>query len=128
MNYLVDSEAFIWWNIQPEALSARVNTLLADRHHVLWLSLASVWEMQIKTQLGKLILPAPLPTLIQQQREVNQFQLLAIELPHIFELSVLPQHHKDPFDRLMVAQERVENLPFITNDPQIQKYPVTTVW
>ena len=92
------------------------------------LSVASVWEIQIKHQLGKLALKMPLPEIIQKQREQNQIDLMPIELPHIYGLANLPDHHKDPFDRLLIAQAMIEGLTLLTNDPHIAQYPVTSIW
>ncbi len=83
--------------------------------------------MQIKAQLGKLTLPAPLDQLIAMQR-ANGLRILHIRLAHIFALEALPSIHRDPFDRLLVAQAQAETLELVTEDPNIQKYPVGIYW
>jgi PIN domain nuclease of toxin-antitoxin system len=93
----------------------------------LMLSVASIWEMQIKNQLGKLQLRVPLPEIIREQRE-NGIEILPIEPAHIFTLDSLPGHHKDPFDRLLIAQAIVEDAVLLTADPLIQQYPIKTEW
>ncbi|CAG0997147.1 hypothetical protein ANRL4_02860 [Anaerolineae bacterium] len=128
MNYLLDTHAFIWLNGSPSRLSPRVTALCSDPAHTLWLSLVSVWEMQIKLRLGKLRLPAPLPTIISSQQTTNRIQLLSIELPHILMLDLLPDHHKDPFDRLLITQAQRESFILITNDPLIARYSVAVLW
>lgn len=128
MRLLLDTQAFIWASIEPNNLSTNVAGLILDRSNTLLLSIASVWEMQIKIQLGKLDLTRPLPQAIQKQQQINGIQLLPIEIGHVFELSALPDHHKDPFDRLIIAQARIENIPLITSDLKIQQYPVATIW
>ena len=128
MKYLLDTHAFLWWDMQSSRLSARVFALLQDKSNILRLSVASVWEMQIKLQLGKLKPSAPLAEILKKQRETNQIELLPIEVTHIWGLSSLPSHHKDPFDRLLIAQANVEGFTLITDDPFIAPYPVKVIW
>jgi len=128
MRYLLDTHAFLWWDMQSSQLSPTAFALCSDSSNDLLLSLASVWEMQIKQQLGKLRLSAPLGEIIEKQRSTNGIQLLPIELSHILGLSDLPEHHKDPFDRLLITQANVERLTLISNDPLIAQYPVQVVW
>lgn len=128
MNYLLDTHTFIWMDSKSPDLSERARLLIADLEHVLFLSLASVWEMQIKAQLGKLNLRVALPDILRDQQITNDIQLLSITLDHILELKNLPDHHKDPFDRLLVAQSNIEQMPIISRDTQIAKYPVNVIW
>jgi PIN domain nuclease of toxin-antitoxin system len=92
------------------------------------LSIASLWEMQLKTQLGKLHFNLPLSQLIEDQQRVNGLQLLPIEPDHIYALGQLPYHHKDPFDRLLIAQALTENLPMVSADPVFKDYSVQIIW
>ena len=128
MRYLLDTHAFLWWDTNSAKLSSHVFNLMQDKNNTLYLSLVSIWEMQIKSQLGKLKLPDNLETIIDRQQRENRIQLLAIGTQHVFALTGLPNHHKDPFDRLLIAQARVENLSLITRDAKIATYPVTVVW
>ena len=128
MRVLLDTHAFIWWNTSSSKLSSQALTLFQSEQDTLLLSLASVWEMQIKVQLGKLSLPAPLSVILSKQQAVNAIQLFPIALGHILELSALPDLHRDPFDRLLVAQARVENIAILTNDTLISQYPVSVIW
>ncbi len=128
MKYLLDTHTLIWLDSEPEKLSSKAIELCADRTNRLLLSIANVWEMQIKIQLGKLTLPDRLANIIATQQATNGIQLLPIELPHIFELATLPNYHKDPFDRLLIAQARVEKAVLITSDQQFARYPVSVVW
>lgn len=84
--------------------------------------------MQIKLQTGKLTLNLPLPELIETERQANDLQILAIELPHIYALEGLPNHHRDPFDRVLVAQAIVENIPLVSIDAVFDAYPVNKLW
>jgi len=128
MKLLLDTHVFIWWDSEPSKLSQHALALCQDRANELLLSMASVWEMQIKFQLGKLDLAVPLDKLIQRQQELNGVEMLPITLQHVLALHNLPQHHRDPFDRLLVAQSNVENVRLVTNDPMIVKYPVQWIF
>jgi PIN domain nuclease of toxin-antitoxin system len=128
MKYLLDTHTFIWFDNDPGKLSVKIAALCSDKTNQLLLSIASVWEMQIKLQIGKLTLPAPLENLVRDQQATNGIQLLPIDLSHILELAFLADHHKDPFDRLLIAQSRIEQATLITDDPQIAKYAVNVVW
>lgn len=125
---LLDTHTFIWMDSSPQRLSSRVASICQDSDNTLLLSIASIWEIQIKILLGKLTLPTSLSELVQNQIAVNKVRLLPIELKHILRLDGLPNHHKDPFDRLLIAQVLVEQAVFLSNDPQNAAYPVTVVW
>jgi PIN domain nuclease of toxin-antitoxin system len=128
MKYLLDTHVFIWLDNDPGKLSKKVSEICAEPSNILLLSMASVWEMQIKTQLGKLKLPAPLPQIVQNQLKTNRILLLPIELSHVFALANLSSHHKDPFDRLLIAQAVVAGAVLVTDDAQIGQYSVPTIW
>ncbi|OKH39658.1 twitching motility protein PilT [[Phormidium ambiguum] IAM M-71] len=128
MNLLLDTHVFIWLSLTPERLSERVTDLLMDETNLWFLSLVSIWEMQIKRQLGKLSLNLPLPELIASQQQTNGLQLLPIELNHIFTLENLPQFHRDPFDRLLIAQAITEQIPLLSIDTVFDHYPVQRLW
>lgn len=103
MKLLLDTHAFIWWDSEPAKPSPQVLSLCQDRQNTLFLSAASVWEMQIKLQMGKLKLTLPLAELIESQQQTNNLQILPVLLTHVLALEHLPAHHKDPFDRLLIA-------------------------
>ncbi len=128
MRFLLDTHTFIWWTGEPDKLSARVLELLQNPEHSFFLSLVSVWEMQIKVQLGKLTLELPLPDLIAAQLEQNSFELLPIRLEHILRLSALEPHHKDPFDRLLIVQAQTETMTLLSRDPVFGSYDVDVAW
>ena len=123
MRLLLDTHAFIWWDGEPNRLSARVRTLCADPANELFFSVASAWEMQIKMQLGKLALRMPLQYVIERQVQ-DGLRVLDVSLPHIFELQHLPPHHGDPFDRMIVAQALAHDLTLVSSDRNIRKYGV----
>ncbi|MBV6624158.1 MAG: type II toxin-antitoxin system VapC family toxin [Rivularia sp. (in: Bacteria)] len=128
MKILLDSHVLIWWASSSEKLSKKVYDLINDTSNTLLFSIASVWEMQIKLQLGKLNLNSTLPTLINNQQRVNNLQILPVELTHIYALNNLPSHHKDPFDRLLIAQAIVEQIPLASIDEVFDNYPIQRLW
>lgn len=118
----------IWWDSDPAKLSPKVLALCKDRANILLLSVTSVWEMQIKLQLGKLRLRKPLTQMIQRQRQINNIEVLPVLLTHVLALGSLPNYHKDPFDRLLICQANIESAVLVSKDPMFQKYPVRLVW
>lgn len=127
MRYLLDTQVFIWWDSDPARLPAHALAALNNPNRTLVLSMASVWEMQIKVQLGKLNLRTKLETLINDQR-LDGLVILNIELEHIYGLSRLPQLHRDPFDRLIIAQAIVDQLALMTSDDKFTLYNIPSLW
>lgn len=127
MRFLLDTQIFIWWDSEPEKLPARYSALFEDPSHTVVLSIASVWEMQIKAQLGKLDLNRPLNEIVVDQQRSNLLQLLPIELRHVLALQQLPLYHKDPFDRLIIAQAFSEQLTLLSVDAIFTQYPVALI-
>lgn len=128
MQLLLDTHSFIWWSINSEKLSLTVQDLLFDRNNRLFLSVASVWEMQIKLQLGKLQLNPSLQELIKNQITINNLEILSIDLAHIWTLPTLIHYHKDPFDRLLISQSITEIMPILSVDEIFDLYPVQRIW
>ena len=128
MKLLLDTHTFIWWDSEPQQLSARVRAQIEDPANELVFSVATVWEMQIKVQLGKLKLKVALPELLATQQQTNRLQILPIMLAHVLELGKLPAHHKDPFDRLLIAQAVSESATLVSHDPVFQRYSVSLLW
>ncbi|MDP9360166.1 MAG: type II toxin-antitoxin system VapC family toxin [Acidobacteriota bacterium] len=128
MKLLLDTHAFLWWIRDDESLGARARKTIAnDRNHC-FLSMASCWEMAIKKSLGKLEIPEPVDAFVAEQLAANRFTLLSIDLRHVSHVSRLAFHHRDPFDRLMVAQAREEGLAIASADPIFHKYGIERVW
>lgn len=127
MKLLLDTHAFIWWDSDQSRLSAAALAAIRDPANEVLLSVVSVWEMQIKSQLGKLPLAQPLPVIIAQQ-QTNGVKVLDITLPHVLAVESLPAIHKDPFDRLLVAQANIEGATLITSDRIFSQYPVQILW
>ena len=128
MNILLDTHAFIWWDADSTNLSSAAYQLIKDDENTAYLSVVSVWEIRIKTQLGKLSIRKPLDEIVRIQRETNAFQILAVTLDHALKVGDLPLHHKDPFDRMLAAQAIVEDYTFITKDAVFMQYPVKVMW
>jgi PIN domain nuclease of toxin-antitoxin system len=128
MRLLLDTHTFIWWDSEPAKLSAQALALCQDQQNSLLLSVASVWEMQIKLQLGKLKLTLPLSEIIENQQQTNHLEILPVLLSHVLAVQHLPAHHKDPFDRLLIAQANVEDIIIVSNDPMFPKYTNKVLW
>ena len=109
-------------------LSAAARSLIEDRANEKFVSVASLWEIAIKVSIGKLALSAPFGVLIPQQLSLNGFELLNIEIEHAAMVATLPFHHRDPFDRLLIAQAAVENMSVVSIDTVFDAYSVTRVW
>jgi PIN domain nuclease of toxin-antitoxin system len=125
---LIDTHVLIWVILNPEKLSSSVTRLFSDRKNDIYLSLVSIWEIQIKQQLGKLNFDLPLAELIESQQKVNDLKLLSITPEHIYALESLPHHHRDPFDRLLISQALYENMPILSVDIAFDAYPVQRIW
>jgi PIN domain nuclease of toxin-antitoxin system len=125
---LLDTHTFIWWDSAPSDLSATALALCSDAGNQLVLSVASLWEIQIKRQLGKLNLRMPLGEIVAHQQETNGVTLLAIGQAHVLALDQLPAHHRDPFDRMLVAQALVEGATLVSADSVLKSYPIQVQW
>jgi PIN domain nuclease of toxin-antitoxin system len=128
MMLLMDTHTFIWYVTDNYRLSNQVLELMNNENNQIFLSMASVWEMGIKNGLGKLTFNLPFETFIQQQLAINDFTVLNIEISHISAVSQLPLHHRDPFDRMLIAQGIVENMPVLSADTIFDAYPIQRLW
>ncbi len=128
MKALLDTHTFLWWISNDPQLSLRARQVIADSATDLFLSVASGWEIAIKSHLGKLRLPPDLQGFVAEQVRVNEIQVLPIEMMHVLHVHTLPDYHRDPFDRLLVAQSQLEKMPILTGDAQIGRYAVAVIW
>lgn len=128
MRYLLDTHTLLWLDAQPDNLSTQAAHIMAAPTNQLFVSLASIWEIQIKSQLGKLDLRVSLEEIIQQQQRVNDVTVFPLNVQHVLRLDALPYLHRDPFDRILIAQALVEDLTIITADSRIAQYPVPVIW
>jgi PIN domain nuclease of toxin-antitoxin system len=122
--WLLDTHTLLWWLTDDPALSTRARDALADPTHEPLVSAASVWEIAIKRSLGKLTAPDDLPDRIAE----HGFGWLPVNAAHAWQVRDLPAHHRDPFDRLIIAQAVVERLPVITIDARFGEYGVQVHW
>ena len=128
MKLLFDTHAFIWWDGEQSKLSAAALAACQSPANSLHLSLASVWELQIKTQLGKLALRLSRADVLRDQQQQNGLVLEQVTLEDILALSALPTLHRDPFDRLIIAQTNRGGFHLVSHDPEIARYPVAVLW
>ena len=128
MRLLLDTHAFLWFIIGSANLSANARARIEDPSSDRLLSAASLWEIAIKTSLGKLTLSAPFDELFPAQLNLNGIELLSIKVDHLSALATLPFHHRDPFDRLIIAQTIVEKIPVVSIDAAFDAYGVTRNW
>lgn len=128
MKALLDTHTFLWWITDQPQLPPGVHNIIENTENALFVSAASGWEIIIKFQLGRLLLPEEPESYLLDQIRSNAFQTLPIRMEHAFRLLRLPAHHKDPFDRMLVAQAQFENIPILTSDTQIARYPVEVIW
>lgn len=128
MRILLDTHSLLWFVGGDERLSSQARSLIKDLDNEVLISFASLWEIVIKTGLGKLNLGAPFESFVEEHVLLNDIGILGIGLPHLDELNRLPQHHKDPFDRLILAQALAEDLPLVANDGKFAPYNVRLLW
>jgi len=129
MTVLLDTNVFLWSIMgQQSKLSVTALRTVEDTRVKLWLSSISLWEIAIKVGLGKLDLPKSPAFFQAQMSKFDIERVLPVEAAHVFADFGLPRHHRDPFDRMLIAQAQVEGLPFVTGDKQIHKYPIQILW
>jgi len=121
---LLDTQCWLWMHLAPERFSEKSRRLLRRRDTDVLLSVASIWEIAIKHGLGKLRLPEPIDTWVPSRIQVGQASVLPIEASHALRVAGLPALHRDPFDRMIVAQALVEGVPVMTSDPAFRSYGV----
>jgi PIN domain nuclease of toxin-antitoxin system len=127
MKLLLDTHTFLWFIDDSSLFSAKGKTLL-EADNTLLLSLRSLWEIVIKLCLGTLTVAMPTEVLMIQQLTSNDIDVLSITVPHLVTVSTLPLYHRDPFDRLIIAQAMVEQMPIVSADPALDAYPVQRLW
>jgi PIN domain nuclease of toxin-antitoxin system len=128
MRGLLDTHVLLWWLVDDARLSERARTLVADPGTDLFFSAASSWEISIKAALGRLELPGPPRTLIPKILRQQSIEPVQITHAHALAVGELPPHHRDPFDRMLIAQGKLEKLPIVTSDPVFARYGAKTVW
>ena len=128
MKYLLDTHAFLWFVSEDNRLSSKAQSIIKNSQNEVYFSAVSAWEISIKIILGRLTIEEDLEPFIIKQLAENNFSTLSITIFHSIYTSKLPNIHKDPFDRMIVAQAQVEDLSIISKDKNIKKYSVPVVW
>ena len=127
MRVLLDTHVFLWWITDDPRLSCLAREVIEKGSNELFFSAASGWEIAIKAGLGKLVIPGDLKAFVAEQLALNRITPMPVMLAHALHAFNLPPLHRDPFDRMLVAQAQVENLPILTSDPYIGRYEVEVI-
>jgi PIN domain nuclease of toxin-antitoxin system len=125
---LLDTHAFLWWIGDDPRLSSPARASIADPGSEVWFSVASAWELAIKAAIGRIETEAPLSRFLEEQTRQNGFRVLPVLLGHAAGVESLPDHHRDPFDRLLVAQAIAEEMTLVSGDRVLRKYGVRVLW
>ena len=128
MRYLLDTHTLLWFISADQKLSDRARRLILDPDSEIFLSIASLWEVAIKVNIGKLALDKSFNQLFPDELDSHGIEILDITIDSLVQLTALPPHHRDPFDRLIIAQALVENLPIISVDGNFDTYGVVREW
>jgi len=128
LNLVLDTNAFLWIVSDDKKLSRKAKKLFLNKSNEIYLSAASIWEMAIKISLGKLTLDEPLESFIETHAVGNNVKILDIRSKHLYKIENLPFHHRDPFDRIIIAQCMIENYFIVGSDKAFDSYPVSRVW
>ncbi len=127
MNLLLDTNALLWWLGAAPRLGRQAAIVIADPANTIWVSAATVWEIAIKTSIGRLEMGEPPEQCLPREMARNRFRPLLIDFEHALAVRTLPLHHRDPFDRLLIAQAQVEGLRIVTADRIFTAYGIATV-
>ena len=128
MKLLIDTQCWLWWFAEPERLQEATIDRISDESNEIWLSVASVWELGIKVGLGKLPLPEPIDRYLASRMKQLGARSLEIRADHALQAGGLPLHHRDPFDRMLIAQAQVEGMTIVTSDRLFELYEVEVLW
>ena len=128
MKVLLDTYACLWFVWNSVQLSATARARIVDPNNEIYLSPANYWELAIKIRIGKLRLAEPYEVFVTREIQQNCIRILPILVSHTAVLTTLPLHHRDPFDRLLVAHAMVEQMRLVSADPVFDSYPVTRLW
>jgi PIN domain nuclease of toxin-antitoxin system len=128
MKVLLDTQAFLWWIGNDNRLSQPARAVIAAADNEVFLSVASAWELAVKARIGRLDIPMDLDRFLPAQIQCNAFSVLPIALAHTLALYRLPLHHRDPFDRMLIAQAQCEDMTLVTCDASMRRYEVPIHW
>lgn len=129
MKALLDTHAFLWWISDHPSLSEPARKVISDTENDIYLSAVSIWEISIKARAGRLnIFSGDLDQFVEEQAGKNSLMPLPVTLAHTARIYTLPNHHRDPFDQMLVAQSQVEEIPLVSADRMIRSYDIDVVW
>ena len=128
MNLLLDTQALLWFVLDDSQLSGKARESIVATDALIFISPASLWEIAIKISLGKYALPVPFAAFWDDQMLTNDFALLPISVSHTAQVADLSFHHRDPFDRLIIAQSLVEGIPVVSSDEVFDRYGIERIW
>jgi PIN domain nuclease of toxin-antitoxin system len=128
MRVLLDTHAFLWWNLGSPQLSEKARDIIAGGQAEIFVSAATAWEIALKARKGRLVLPAPPDRYVIERLAYYRFQALPVLVSHACQTFHLPDYHTDPFDRLLVAQCQVEKMSLVSADELLSQYPVDVIW
>lgn len=128
MTLLIDTQAILYYVMGRDTLSGRAFTLMEDRANRLLFSIAGAWEIAIKVSIGRLDLGRPVGAFITFVTQTYEIELLPVSLSHVEQVATLPLHHRDPFDRMLVAQSMVEGIPLLSSDAALDRYAIDRIW
>jgi len=128
MRVLIDTHAFLWWDLDDARLSEKAGELIRDGQNEILVSAGTIWEVAIKAMKGRLDLPSDIDAYVADRLRRYRWTLIAIDERHAVRAATLPMIHGDPFDRILVAQAQVEEVPILTTDAAITRYDVETIW
>lgn len=128
MKLLLDTHTLLWFIAGSPDLSASARSLIEDASHDKFVSIASIWETAIKVSIGKMTLSAPFDALFPHQLQINGFELLPVKVEHTSLITNLSFHHRDPFDRILVAQAKFESMKVVSVDDAFEKYGLVRLW
>lgn len=128
MRLLLDTQCWLWWFSQPEKLSGQVIAQIVDETNEIWFSVASVWEIGIKVAIGKLPLPEQIDDYISTRMAQLGARSLEISASHALRAAALPLVHRDPFDRMLIAQSQIESMTLVSADSIFNRYEVSVIW
>ncbi len=128
MKLLLDAHTFLWFVWDDAQLTENAKALIIDPMNQKFISAAIYWEIAIKVSIGKLDLGEPYRSFMHREIDRNNFDILPVSVDHAAAVSVLQFHHRDPFDRMLIAQGMVEQIPIVSGDPAFDAYPITRLW
>lgn len=128
MNLLLDTHTLLWILTDDKKLSKTVKELFLSEENEIYISVASIWEIAIKVSIGRLNLSEPLKEFVQNHIKGNDIKILAVDAEDTYPIETLPFHHKDPFDRLIIAQSMTRNYPILSADVEFDAYPIKRIW